>query len=95
MNKLVKKSSRHGCTFLGKGIVDHPEMGFVVECREVILDEWDSISEEWKGSEERRIMFRTDTGYAFDFNQLHDLPFKIEQYAPNWRPRMVDAWGMM
>lgn len=93
MNKMVKESRRHGCTFLGKGIEGHPEMGVVVECREVILDEWDSVLKHWKGDNEKRIMFRTDTGYAFDAQALGDI-YQIEQYAPNFRPRKVDAWGM-
>ena len=93
MNLLVKRSNRHGCVFLGKGIKDHPEMGVVVECREVTLDEWDSFSRRWKGNEQKRILFRTDVGYAFDSQALGKI-YEIEQYAPNWRASKPDAWGM-
>ena len=91
----VKSSKSHGCLFLGKGIVNHPEMGVVVECREVVFDKWDIMRTEWFGRfEETRIMYRTDTGYSFDETQLQDGTFQIEQYAPNWRARKKDAWGL-
>lgn len=80
----VKTSKSMGCTFLGKGIVDHPEMGVVDECREVVMDELDVFGE-WTGNETKIVMLRTDNGYAFDENMLRNGTFKIENYAPNWR----------
>lgn len=83
-----------GCTFLGKGIVDHPEMGVIIDCREVIFDEW-SIAGHWTGREEQsRIMYKTDTGYVFDDSDLcGDTPrFKVELYAPNVRADKIFCW---
>lgn len=89
----VKHSAPYGCTFLGKGIEDHPEMGVVVECRLVWFDEWDTMFQHWTGKSEcRRIMYRTDNGYAFDRDAIMDGTYKIELYAPNWRPRKKSAW---
>lgn len=92
MAELYTKASRYaGCTFLGKGIVGCPEMGVIVECREVTFDEWDIIEQEWKNCEVKKLLYRTDTGYVFDEDDIRgpDAWFEIEQYAPNCR-RCVD-----
>lgn len=96
MNLLVKKSVQYGCTFLGKGIVGRPEMGVIRECRLVWFDEWDVMRQCWmERNEIRRIMYRTDTGYAFDHDSIADGTYKIKGYAPNWRARKPDAWGFL
>ena len=85
-----------GCVFLGKGIVDHPEMGVIIECRKVVFDEWDVMFQEWLGKRETtKVMYRTDTGYAFDHSRIEDGTYEIEQYAPNWRAHKKDAWGLI
>lgn len=96
MQLFVKSSTSYGCTFLGKGIVGHPEMGVVCECREVIFDEWDHVGHHWTGRNEVvKVMLRTDTGYSFDNDMLRDGVFEIENYAPNWRAHKKDAWGVL
>lgn len=90
----VKMSASYGCAFLGKGIVNRPEMGVVCECRLVWFDEWDVVRQCWTGDgATRRILYRTDTGYSFDHDSIADGTYKIEEYAPNWRARKPDAWG--
>ena len=90
----VKASAPYGCTFLGKGIVGREEMGVVIECRMVWFDEWDVMQQRWIGKNQvRKIMYRTDNGYAFDHDALVDGTYKIEQYAPNWRARKNNPWG--
>ena len=88
----VKSSEAAGCRYLGKGFVDHPEMGVVVECRKVVLDKWD-VARGWKGDEHAITMVRTDTGFAFDEQDIWDGKYEIELYAANWRARKPDAWG--
>ena len=85
----VKNSKEYGCTFLGKGIVGRPEMGVVVQCREVIFDEWDVMRQDWKGHEVKKLVFKTDTGYVFDEDDYlgPDARLEIELYAPNWRAK--------
>lgn len=96
MQLQVKSSINRGCTFFGKGIVNRPEMGVVVECREVLLDEWDVGFCHWSGRNEvTKIMYRTDNGYSFDDDMLADGMFEIEEYAPNWRSHKKDAWGVL
>ena len=88
----VKKTNTEGCTFLGKGIKGHPEMGVVVDCRVVCLDEMD-IYKNWKNNEVSVILVRTSTGYAFDASKLRDRTYEIEEYAPNSHRQWRDAWG--
>ena len=85
MNLDVKRDKGAGCTFLGKGIVGRPEMGVVAECREVTFDEWDFMEQEWKNCEVKKLLYRTDTGYVFDDDDIRgpDARLEIEQYAPN------------
>jgi len=90
----VKSSKAHGCLFLGKGIVGHPEMGVVVDARFVTFDTWDVMRGQWAGHEESRVLYRTDTGYSFDETRLQDGTYTIEEYAPNWRAKKPDAWGI-
>lgn len=91
----VKNSTPKGCTYLGKGFVDHPEMGVVVECREVVFDTWDVMYGHWTGKNEKTItMVRTDTGFAFDERDIWDGRYELEQYAPSWRAHKKDAWGL-
>ena len=89
----VKNDRGVGCTFLGKGIVDRPEMGVVVECREVTFDEWDFIEQEWKDCEVKKLLYRTDTGYVFDEDDIFgdQARFQIELYAPNWRKHLTNT----
>lgn len=95
MQLQVKSSVMVGCVFLGKGIVGHPEMGVIVECREVVFDMWDVMFQEWTGKHEMtKVMYRTDTGYAFDQDTLDGM-YQIENYAPNWRAKKKDAWGII
>lgn len=89
----VKKSVSCGCTFLGKGIVGHPEMGVVYDCREVTFDEWDLMRGEWLDREETRIVYKTDNGYVFDQEMLHDKAFEIELYAENWRAHKGECFA--
>lgn len=92
----VKASTPYGCTFLGKGIVNRPEMGVVCECRLVRFDEWDVMRQCWTGrGETQKIMYRTDNGYSFDHDSIVDGTYQIEQYAANWRARKPDAWGSL
>lgn len=81
----VKIDRGHGCTFLGKGIEGRPEMGVVVDCREVTFDEWDFAEQDWKNCEVKKVLFKTDAGYVFDEDDLWgaNARLKIEQYAPN------------
>ena len=88
---LVKSSKPMGCTFFGKGICGHPEMGVVEECREVVMDEKDVFGE-WIGNETTIVMLRTDNGYAFDESLLRDRILEIENYAPNWRAKAGYPW---
>lgn len=90
----VKSSTAMGCTFLGKGIKHRPEMGVVMECREVVMDEKD-IFGEWAGEELIVVMFRTDNGYVFDGRQLQDGSIVIENYAPNWRAKAGYPWKVV
>lgn len=83
--KSIKKSIGHGCTFLGKGIIDHPEMGVVVECRQITFDDWDPITSEWKGDELITLMYWTDNDFSFVQDDLDSGRFQIELYAPNIR----------
>ena len=89
----VKVDRGAGCTFLGKGIVGHPEMGVIEECREVTLDEWDPFEMDWKDLEVKQLMYKTSTGYVFDEHQImgNDALFEIEQYVPNDWPHLVLA----
>ena len=89
----VKVDRGAGCTFLGKGIVGRPEMGVIEECREVTFDEWDFIEQDWKDCEVKKLVYRTDTGYVFDEDDIFgaDARFEIEQYAPNWRKHLTST----
>lgn len=88
----VKVDKGAGCTFIGKGIIGRPEMGVVIECREVTFDEWSFTEMDWKDQEVKKLLYRTDTGYVFDEDDIFGVNarFKIEQYAPNWRKHLVD-----
>ena len=89
----VKVDRGAGCTFLGKGIVGRQEMGVVEECREVTFDEWDFIEQDWKDCEVKKLVYRTDTGYVFDEDDISGVNarLKIEQYAPNWRKHLTST----
>ena len=88
---LVKSSKSMGCTFFGKGFIDHPEMGVVTDCREVTFDEKD-VYGEWTGNETKIVMLKTDNGYAIDENMLRSGMFRVENYAPNWRAEGSYPW---
>lgn len=93
----VKSSVPVGCTYLGKGFVGHPEMGVVVDRREVLFDDWDVMRAEWTGKrEETHMLIRTDNGFVLDEADIFERHFyEIEDYAPNWRARKYDAWDCM
>lgn len=91
---VVKKSRRAGCLYLGKGFVDHPEMGAISDYREVTFDEIDSLGH-WSGNEVVVYMVHTDTGFAFDERFIYDGTYKLDEWAFNWRPKKPDAWGII
>lgn len=91
----VKYSEHVGCTFLGKGLEGHPEMGVIVAAKAVVFDEWDCFSQTWKNKEVGRVMYFTDNGYAFDDSLLEEGVYKIELYAPNWRAHKGTPWSDM
>ena len=93
----VKSARPVGCTYLGKGFVGHPEMGVVVDRREVLFDKWDVMKADWTGAHEMTIfMIRTDTGFVLNEDDIFEKHyFDIEEYAPNWRARKYDAWDCM
>ena len=81
----VKIDRGAGCTFLGKGIVGHPEMGVIEECREVTFDEWDNFEMEWKDLEIKKLVYKTSTGYVIDEEMLmgNHRVFEIEEFVDN------------
>lgn len=91
MNLYVKKSEKIGATFLGKGIVGHPEWGVVVEVRDVTFDQKDVFGD-WEGTEFTQTWCRTDNGFTFDAARLGG-DILIENYAPNWRAETKGAWS--
>lgn len=92
----VKNDRAAGCPFLGKGIVDRPEMGVIVDCREVTFDEWDPYVAYWKGCEVKKLVYRTDTGFVFDEDDLWGeyARLRVEQYAPNIRQHLTTTMGI-
>ena len=89
----VKNDLGAGCTFLGKGIVGRPEMGVIVDCRKIVFDEWDFFEQCWKGCETTKLVYKTDTGYIFDEDDIFGANprLEVEQYAPNWRRHLTDT----
>ena len=88
MELQVKYVRPMGCTFLGKGIVNHPEMGIVTQSAEVVFDTFDVMRQVWTDAHElKKVVYKTDNGYVFDEDQLADGYFEIEEYAPNWRAK--------
>lgn len=90
--KLIKSVSKIGCTFLGKGIKGHPEMGVVSEAKSVIFAEKDVFGDWVDGTEQEFVLVRTDNGFCFDSDMLDRL-FVIENYAPNYRSKNdISVW---
>ena len=88
MELQVKYVRPMGCVFLGKGIVDRPEMGIVTECAEVIFDTFDVMRQVWTDAhEEKKIVYKTDNGFVFCEDELESGYYEIEEYAPNWRAK--------
>ena len=89
----IKTRSELGCSFLGKGIVGHPEMGVVERVVDLIMAEQDVFGDWVDGTETNISLILTDNGFSFDSRLLVNGTYVIENYAPNFRRKnKVKAW---